>query len=219
MPLKPSALMNLSSAHMLQSCSIVQLSCLPAATEARFDPGLQLLQPVLLLVISCVATAPEEWQPHTGLAQTRSALLLSEVFLALWRLPKHTHRYDTLTRPLLCSRAEAGSPCAAEAVARQAKAGAALPGREAGAALAATGAQTAAQMQACMAAGAWTAASSRPAGAAAWEVDLAGAKLPAADLMGPAAGAALASVAGDFLAGAAYLRRPAQTWGWARELP
>ena len=131
----------------------------------------------------------------------------------------HAHRYGTLTRLPLRSRAEAGPPCAAEAVARQAKAGAGLPGREAGAALAATGAQTAAQMQACMAAGAQTAASSRPVGGAAWEADLAAARPAAAGLMGPAVGVALPSAAGDFLAGAACLRRLAQTWGWARALP
>lgn len=115
--------------------------------------------------------------------------------------------------------AEAGPPCAAEGVASQAKAGAALAGREAGAPLVATGARTAAQMQACMAAGAGTAASSRPAGGVAWEADLAAARPPAADLMGLGAGAALPSVAGDFLAGGACLRRSAQSWGWARALP
>lgn len=38
-PLKPNASVDLSSYWSLQGCSIVQLSCLPAATEARLDPA------------------------------------------------------------------------------------------------------------------------------------------------------------------------------------
>ena len=74
-PLKPSASVDLLSASPLQRCSTAQLSCLPAVTEARSDPGLQLLPTVLLLVIPCVATAPEGWQPQTCHAKSLSALL------------------------------------------------------------------------------------------------------------------------------------------------